>query len=73
MEEKDLMIYKVQIPIASNDPNAPALVYCKDKLIEFTLPVHLVKEFMGDKYKKFAYIYLKGNDWGFQEAKYQDW
>ena len=69
----NLKIYKIQIPLASNDKNAPALVYCKDKLIEFTLPIHLVKEFMGGELKKFAYIYLEGNEWGFQEAEWQSW
>lgn len=55
MKHKHLQgIFKVQRPIASNDPNAGYLIYNEDRSIWFQMdPTDVEVKLMGTKYKVF--------------------
>ena len=68
-------IFKVQLPIGSNDPNPPALIYNEDRSITEHLNVSLVKQYFSEnEMKVFIYgelidevLHLEGR------APYQEW
>lgn len=77
------MIFKVQLPLETNDENAPALVYNEDKTIITFIPVteDLLKR-MGDGKRPKAFFYGEvigpveaGNTTVYlgEEAPWQDW
>lgn len=68
-------IVKVQMPVASNVKNPPALVYNKDRSIEQEfLCVEGLRKVMGDKFKKYFYARVDNDELVLTgEAPYQEW
>lgn len=72
------MIVKVQVPLASNDPLAPALVYAEGRQHIRTIPLHdLPKEVLAAALvtgKTFFYAQMIGGRMRFhKQAKDQEW
>ncbi len=38
------MIFKIQLPLVTNDPNPHAFMYNEDRSVEFTCPIESVEE-----------------------------
>ena len=72
-----LQIIKVQLPISTNDPNAQALMYNKDRSWEGLYPIdQTVLDMMHGEFKRFFYADI--TDEGhtvsiFSNAPWQEW
>lgn len=69
------MIFKVQIPIATNEPEPKALIYNKHRTIEGMIPVtpDLVKTMNGDYKAYFTGQFKKGTLTLGDRVEDQDW
>lgn len=70
------MIVKVQLPIASNDPDAQALVYNRTRSVSMTIPITAdLRKKMGEDNKRFFNAKLNINDEIVIEEKapWQEW
>ena len=71
------MIVKLQVPLASNDPNAGALVYSRDRSFHTFIPMdEAVEEVMRGRPKAFFYVNFdkKRDEFAFEgEAPWQEW
>jgi hypothetical protein len=72
------VIVKVQVPLASNDPIAPALIYAEGRRHMQTIPVHrLPKDVLAAALptgKTYFYAQMLGGRVRFhKQAKDQDW
>lgn len=68
-------IFKVQIPIISNEDNPPAFVYNRSRTIVAEVEISDVKDHMKNRYKAFFEIEInrEGEMKIVKEAKWQDW
>lgn len=66
---------KIQRPVVSNQENPPALVYNKDRSVEFFTPFDTdLAALMGDELKIFAIVKLFGGKAEFvRRAPWQEW
>ena len=71
-------IFKIQLPITSNEPNPPALIYNESREFEIQIDVCLV-EYLFRKGEKKIYIYgeIKNGSFSYKDrikrAPDQDW
>lgn len=70
-----MIIFKVQMPVVTNDPNAEALLYNKERTIEGFVPItsELLHQMRGEKKKYFFGDYEKGEVDLQGQAPDQDW
>jgi hypothetical protein len=70
-------IFKVQVPIATNEPEPQALIYNEDRSKEFWMPLtQQILDFMDGEFKKFVYgsVDYKHNTFTIDsDAPWQEW
>ena len=68
-------IFKIQLPISSNEINPPALIYNESRSIELYIRVNQVKDlFYGSQKKIYVFGEMENNELEFHRiAPEQDW